>query len=214
LAKHDELFSTPGTSAPNWPMPPVKQFIVVALMAGAAATSTLAVVTPADAAAMQAATIESRTLPAMPSAPPAVEPSAAVPALLQRLRRVSGLSWGEVAAAVGVSRRTIHNWLSGARVASVHLARLAELDRLVNAVAAGSAHDTRARLLQAGPHGRSLLEEMAFNSRPARRRPISTLSVGDLIGPVEEPATVSHEQPPRQSSLRGGPLSRRRPGES
>jgi DNA-binding XRE family transcriptional regulator len=213
MVEHDELFGPPGTSVPISSRPPVKQFIVIALMAGTA-MGTVAVMTPADAAAMQAAAIESRTLPAMPSAPPATEPSADVPALLQRMRRVSGLNWGEVATAVGVSRRTIHNWLSGARVAGVHLARLTELEHLINAVAAGSADDTRARLVRTGPHGRSLLDEMALNSRPARRRPISMLSAGDLLGPVEEPTTLSHEPPSRPSSLRGGPLSRRRQGES
>jgi len=200
-------------TVPNWSWSPVKQFIVIAWMAGAA-TGTVAVVTLADAAAMQTAAIKSRTLPAMPPAPPVTEPSAGVPALLQRMRRVSGLNWGEVATAVGVSRRTIHNWLSGARVAGVHLARLTELEHLINAVAAGSADDTRARLVQAGPHGRSLLDEMALNSRPARHRPIAILSVGDLVGPLEEPTELSHEQPQRRSSLRGGPLSGRRPGES
>jgi hypothetical protein len=115
--------------------------------------------------------------------------------------------------AVGVSRRTIHNWLSGARLADVHRTRLAELGRLVDAVAAGSADATRARLLKPGPNGRSPLDELALSARPVRRRPLSTLSVGELLGPIDESGDVTTQQPPRRSSLRGGSLSTRRPGQ-
>jgi transcriptional regulator with XRE-family HTH domain len=188
----DKLFGPPGTTIPGASWPPAKQFLCSLLMAGAAATGTLTVVTPADAAAMRAAVIESRTLPAMPSSPPVVDRSMAVPSLLQRLRRVSGLSWGDVAAALGVSRRTIHNWLSGTRVAGVHLTRLIEFERVVNATAAGSADDTRSRLVRPGPHGRSLLDELALSSRADRRRPISTLSVGDIVGPVDQSPDRCH----------------------
>lgn len=210
--QRDELFTQPGTTIPglSWP-PPAKQFICRLLMAGAA-VGTLTVVTPADAAAMRDAAIDSRTLPAAP-APAVTDSSSAVPALLQRLRRVSGLNWGEVATAVGVSRRTIHNWLSGARVAGVHVARLAELDRLVDTTASASPDETRARLQQPGPHGRSLLEDLALTSRPERRRPLSVLSVGDILGPVDESADATL-QSQRRSSLRGGSLPRRRPGDS
>jgi transcriptional regulator with XRE-family HTH domain len=212
-AQHEGLFRPPGTTVPGRSWPPTRQFICNILMASAAATATLTLVTPDDAAAMQAAVAESQTLPALPPMP-VEERLVAIPDLLQRLRQASGLSWGDLAKAVGVSRRTIHNWLSGARIAGLHLTRLVEFQRVVDAVAAGSADDTRTRLMQPGPHGRSILDDIALTSRPARRRPLSTVSMGDLVAPVDESANLSPQQLQRRSSVRGGPLPGRRLSES
>jgi transcriptional regulator with XRE-family HTH domain len=211
-ALQDQLFTVPGTTAAGTSWPPTKQFIGSLLMAGAVMTGTLTVVTPVDAFAMQAATVESRTLPALPASLPDHERTNEVAAVLRRLRRVSGLNWGDVAAALGVSRRTIHNWLSGARVAGIHFTRLMELERIVNSVAVGSADKTRARLAQPGPHGRSLLDEMALRSQPARRRPLSAFTVGDLVGPTSG-ETEKPSEPKRPSSLRGRALQKRQPPE-
>lgn len=211
----DELFSKPGTTSSGLARPTGKQFICSLLMAGAAA-STLTVVSPADALAMRPF-VEARTLPARPPAPPAAEPATSVTSLLTSLRRVSGLAWGEMAAALGVSRRTIHNWLGGARLAGHHLTRLMELEQTVNAAATGSADDTRARLMQRGPQGRSILEDLALAARPARRVPLSSVPVGEMLTPLEVESNGGTEAAvgsQRRSSLRGGALQRRRPDES
>ena len=182
----DEWFGRVGTTPPTV-MRGTRKFIACAFMAGCAATSTLSTVTPADAAALNAITAQPSTLPAIPRRSLRRRSTRrVVPGMLQRLRRLSGLSWGEIAQAVGVSRRTIHNWLTGARVAGVHLARLLELSRVVDIVATGSVQATRTALLQPNANGRSILDDLALAARPARRRPLSSVSVGDLVTPVDE----------------------------
>ena len=210
----DEWFSHVGTTPPTV-MRGTRKFITCAFMAGCAVTSTLSAVTPADAAAFNAVTAQPSTQSAIPAVAP--EPSVAqtaVPAMLQRLRRLSSLSWGDIAQTVGVSRRTIHNWLTGARVAGVHLTRLLELSRVVDTISTGSAETTRTALMQPNANGRSILDDLALAARPARGRPLSSVSVGDLLTPVDETENFSPQRTQRRSSLQGGSLLRGRPGES
>jgi transcriptional regulator with XRE-family HTH domain len=206
----DEWFGRVGTTPPTV-MRGTRKFIACVFMAGYAATSTLSTVTPADAIALNAVTARPSTLAAIPVQPAPPLDQRAVPGMLQRLRRLSGLSWGEIAQAVGVSRRTIHNWLTGARVAAVHHARLLELGRVVDIVSTGSAESTRMALMQPSANGRSILDDLALAARPARRRPLASISVGDLVTPTDEMASVSPQRPQRRSSLRGGSLPGRRP---
>lgn len=209
----DEWFGHVGTTPPS-AVRGTRKFITCVFMAGCAATSTLSTVTLADAVAWNAITVQPSTLPAIPAAQPAPPiDQSAVPGMLQRLRRLSGLSWGEIARAVGVSRRTIHNWLTGARVAGVHLARLLELSRMIDIVATGSVEATRTSLMQLNANGRSIIDDLALAARPARRRPLSNVSVGDLVTPVDGTVSVSSQRLQRRSSLRGRSLPRRRPSE-
>jgi transcriptional regulator with XRE-family HTH domain len=210
----DRWFGHVGTTAPVVGRG-TRKFITCALMVGYAASSTFSTVTSANAAALIAVSSRQSTLSAIPAAQPAppLEQSA-VPAALQRVRRISGLTWGEIARAVGVSRRTIHHWLAGTRVAGVHLVRLLELGRVVDVVATGSVEATRTALLQPNANGRSILDDLALAARPARSRPLSTVSVGDLVTPVDETLSVTRQRPQRPSSLRGGSLPRRRPDQS
>lgn len=200
-----------GTSPPTVTLRP-RKFIACVFMAGCAATGTLTPVTPADAVALNTMVTHPSTLPALPAEPTEVLDGAVVPAVLRRLRRMSGLSWGDLGRAVGVSRRTIHNWLGGARVAGVHLTRLLELSRLIDLVSAGSPESMRALLLQPTANGRSIIDDLALTARPARRRPLSNTSVGDLVTPTDDTESVSPQRPQRRSSLQGGSLATRRPG--
>lgn len=153
------VFTTPpGTSSPTVAAPcTAKQFVLGTLLAGNMFTATLTAVTPADALALSAAATTGRTLPAAPTPATPAGPRS-VADVLNRLRRVSGLSWGEVASAVGVSRRAIHLWLSGGRVAGAHTARLLEFQRTVAAQPAGPS----------APAGSTVSVWRAAASRPAR----------------------------------------------
>lgn len=201
-----------GTTSPTVALRP-RKFIACMLMAGCAATGTLTAVTPADAVALSTRVAHPSTLTALPAQLTAVPDDAAVPAVLQRLRRMSGLSWGDLGRAVGVSRRTIHNWLGDARVAGVHLTRLFQLRRLVDRVSTGSPESTRALLLQPTANGRSIIDDLALSARPTRRLPLSSVSVGDLVTPTGVSESAS-PRPQRSSSLRGGSLPTRRPDQS
>lgn len=44
---------------------------------------------------------------------------------LQRIQQRTQLDWGQIARTLGVSRRTVHNWLTGTRVNGVNAGRLA-----------------------------------------------------------------------------------------
>jgi DNA-binding XRE family transcriptional regulator len=203
-----------GTTGPTLISGP-RKFIACVVVAGCAATGTLAAVTPADAVALNTIVAQPSTLPAVSAAQPAAMfDQSIVPGLLQRIRRTSGLTWGELGRAIGVSRRTIHNWLGGAHVAGIHLARLLEVSRVFDLFATGSAESTRTRLLRPSANGRSIVDDLALAARPARRRPLSSLSVGDLVTPVNETASANPPRSQRRSGLRGGPLPRRRLDES
>jgi len=210
----DEWFRHVGTTSLNVTLGP-RRFFASVFMAGCALTGTLTAVTPADAVALNTVIAHPSTLPAAPPARPTTAfDNVVVPAVLKRLRGTSGLGWGDLGRAVGVSRRTIHNWLGGARVAGVHLTRLLEVSRIVDLVSTGSAESTRALLLRPTANGRSIIDDMALTARPARRRPISTVSVADLVTPLDETESANLQWPQRRSSLRGSSLPRRRPGES
>lgn len=200
-----------GTTPPTVALGP-RKFMACVFMAGCVATGTLPIITPADAVALNTMVAHPSTLPALPAEQMAVLDSAVVPAVLQRLRRTSGLSWGDLGRALGVSRRTIHNWLGGARIAGVHLRRLLELSRQLELVSQGSPESTRALLLQPTTNGRSIIDDLALTARPARHRPLSSVSVGDLVTPRDETESVSAQRPQRRSSLRGTSLPPRRPG--
>lgn len=208
------LFGRPGTSAPVGPAATGRRFIVATLLAGATVFGTISTATPADADALRAAAAAPRTVPAVPPQTPAtMVDSRSVPNLLRRLRDRADLNWGDVAQALGVSRRTVHNWLTGGQIAATHLSRLLELESLVDAADAGDSVTTRVHLTTPGPQGRSLLADFALGSRPVRNVPLSTVSAADLLEP-ETPggnATEAVAGPTRRSSLRGGSLPRRRP---
>lgn len=208
-ADEDEWFGHTGTT-PTTVVRGTPKFMTCVFMTGCTATSTLTAVTPADAIALTTWAVQASTLPAIPARPAPLLDLSAVPGMLQQLRRLSGLSWGEIARSVGVSRRTIHNWLGGAHVAATHLTLLLELSRVVNLAATGSAEATRAALLLPNANGRSLIDDLALAARPARR-PLSSVSVGDLVTPVDEAASVSPQRSQRRSALRAGSMPRRRP---
>jgi len=195
---------------------PGRCFVVAGLIAGASVFGTLPVPTPADAEALRAAVSTTRFTPGTRPGATATVDGRGVPNLLHPLRQSAQLNWGDVADALGVSRRTIHNWLSGAQVAGTHLSRLLELKSLVDEAGSGGAATTRIRLTEPGPHGRSLLDDFALASRPQRKVPLSTVSAADLLGlnDSDAPAPIEMQAPTRRSSLKGQPVSRRRPNRS
>lgn len=189
------------------------RFIVATLLAGTTVFGTISTATPADAHALRAAAVAPRTVPAAPPQTPALMvDTRSVPHLLRRLHDRADLTWGDVAQALGVSRRTVHNWLTGGQLAGTHLARLLALESLVDGAAAGDPATTRVHLTTLGPQGRSLLDDFALGSRPLRNVPLSTVSAADLLEP-DAPganATEAVAGPSRRSSLRGGSLPKRR----
>jgi transcriptional regulator with XRE-family HTH domain len=89
-------------------------------------------------------------------------PSASPPELTQKavneLRRLSGLTWEQLAKLFNVSRRSIHSWASGERLKSFNEENLYRLLDTIRYINRGSASLNRSLLLQPSNDGRSLLD--------------------------------------------------------
>jgi hypothetical protein len=89
-----------------------------------------------------------------------VESETEVQRLVERVKRRSGLTWGQVAEAMGLEQpRAIHLWRSGGGISAANETRLNELNALVDSIDIGSAAAVRAELLQSGTAG-SILERL------------------------------------------------------
>ncbi len=85
-------------------------------------------------------------------------------AAISSLRRLSGLTWEQLAELFEVSRRSVHFWASGQALSAGNEARLRQVLAVVRATDRGDAASNRAALLEV--HGRSrafdLLREQRF----------------------------------------------------
>jgi transcriptional regulator with XRE-family HTH domain len=105
---------------------------------------------------------------------------------LLQLKKRADLSWGEVAEALGVSSRSIHLWMKGARISPRHARRIAELSALVATEDQGNPARTRSRLYAPTTDGTSRLEGFARASRPERKRPLSSQRPADFLSSEDE----------------------------
>lgn len=86
------------------------------------------------------------------------EEAAAAPTaaqLLKSVRETSGLTWDQIARALGVSRRAIHHWTNGDRMSAHNIEQLVALNALVTSVPGDDPDSKRAALLLPGPDGDS-----------------------------------------------------------
>lgn len=97
-------------------------------------------------------------------APPTVD-SQDLKTRIEALKQVSGLTWGQLAGALGVDPRTLHFWRTGGGVREEHEARLRALIRLAGAIADRAGAGVREELLseQLGP---SLLSRLEVGQPP------------------------------------------------
>ncbi|MGH3117654.1 MAG: hypothetical protein ACRDQ2_11215 [Gaiellales bacterium] len=86
--------------------------------------------------------------------------------LVDRVKRRSGLTWGQVAEAMGLDQpRAIHLWRSGGGISAANERRLNELNGLIDSIDLGSAADVRAELLQSSTAG-SILDRLHAGESP------------------------------------------------
>jgi len=81
--------------------------------------------------------------------------------LLFELRRLSGLSWDQIAELCGVSRRSVHFWASGKPISKSNHRRLGSLVSVMRHVDRGYGELNQQLLLAPGDGGRTLLELLA-----------------------------------------------------
>jgi transcriptional regulator with XRE-family HTH domain len=126
-------------------------------------------------------------------------------AMVGHLRQQSGLTWNELARALGVSRRAVHHWAAGQRLSEHHARRVEELAMLISNIGAPTPDQTRAALLSPGPDGRSQLSRFEEESKPRQLVPISTLTMGDFFDGGDPT-----EAPPAPSPNRASTIAQRR----
>lgn len=100
---------------------------------------------------------------------------------VRALQTRSGLTWNELGRALGVSRRTVHNWSSGKRISERHAKRLEEFAQLIQQVGGPTPNDTRLRLISPDINGISPLSKFETESRSKSQIPLSTLKVGEFF---------------------------------
>lgn len=129
---------------------------------------------------------------------------------LRQVQQRSGLTWGEMARALGVSRRAMHHWASGKRVSDRNVRRIEEFAALVSSHARATSGLTRGALTALRPDGRSALGIFEDASQPRRAVPLSTLPIGGLLEgdttfppPVVRPARASRVMPRAIPRTRG-----------
>ncbi len=82
----------------------------------------------------------------------------------------SGLTWDQLGKVFGVSRRAVHMWANGGRLNESNAQRLREFSAIVQSLVAAAPGDgteatpesVRARLLEIGPLGRSIVGEFRY----------------------------------------------------
>jgi transcriptional regulator with XRE-family HTH domain len=128
-------------------------------------------------------------------------------ASVRGLYRRSGLTWNEIARALGVSRRAVHHWSEGKRPAESHAQRLEDLVRLVGLYELATPESTRGALLAPTSDGASALSHFAEASAPVRTVPLSTMRPADFFA-ADIVSQTSVRRPSRRSSLSSRPLPR------
>jgi DNA-binding transcriptional regulator YiaG len=80
---------------------------------------------------------------------------------VNELRKLSGLTWEQLANLFDVSRRSVHFWASGQPLAVAHEEKLNRILDAVQYISLGSASLNRSLLMGLGKDGRSYLELLA-----------------------------------------------------
>lgn len=117
---------------------------------------------------------------------PQTDPASVV---LLELRRLSGLTWDQLARVFGVDRRSLHFWASGKPLNPTNEARLRSLLALMRQLDRGTAQANRTMLLTPGPAGQSPYELMVAGNLDQ----VETLAGQGLGRMAPKPAPLSAE---------------------
>lgn len=172
---------------------PVRRPLIVGLMLAGHGTSVVST-SPADAAEPTFLRLEQTT---------AGMPVASAGTAIAELRRLSGLTWDQLAHVCGVSRRTLHFWASGKPMTPGNEEHLQRVLAVVRQIDRGSMAENRAALLNAGATGTLPLDLLAAREYD---RVISLAGVGtDVRVRPQQPApeTLAERAPPPPAELVG-----------
>ncbi len=135
---------------------------------------------------------------------------------LQTIKRLSGLNWSEVASALGVSRRSLYNWLEGTAPTPARQARIVGLRDLLESLgidpttttrvlrtptSAGSPLDLLGRGVEMSTVRAHLAE--AFVALPPRALPTAGPQVAPPVRRLRGPSRVASKTTQREELLHG-----------
>lgn len=112
------------------------------------------------------------------------EPKSAREVVIE-LRRVSGLTWAQLATLLNVSRQTVHSWASGKPLTSEHELHLHRVADVVTAAKLETPDRTRTALITAHD-GRLALDLLAAGDYDGAR---------ELLAENSQPSTQAHPSP-------------------
>jgi hypothetical protein len=137
------------------------------------------------------------------SAPPMVigqvTPAASTAEAVLELRRLSGLTWEELAGVFDVSRRAVHHWASGNAMTAEHIQHLFTTLHLVRRLSHGSSADVRARLLARSATGETGLDLLRAIDSESADRTLAALAI--LAMPTAPLHAVEGKEPPLIAAL-------------
>ena len=121
---------------------------------------------------------------------------------LAELRSKTELTWGQLARALGVNRRSLHFWAQGERPSASNLERLMELVEIVRGIDDGDPTETTEILLE--PHGGepsmfALLCDQGAGMLPESTRPARVPRA--VSGRTRRPPQLSQEERARREGL-------------
>ena len=101
---------------------------------------------------------------------------------ITELRAASGLTTEQVARLLGVTRRTVHNWINGNAMAAQHEERLSRLLALVQALPGATPAERRTALLDSSG-GESLFHRLLGERGESARTHFAAVSTSERIAP-------------------------------
>ncbi|MFF1606170.1 helix-turn-helix domain-containing protein [Amycolatopsis sp. NPDC058278] len=109
---------------------------------------------------------------------------------IRRVHASSGLTWDEIARLVGVSRRTVHNWIQGARVSSANARTLSRVCTTLEREDKGDPASTRAHLLAPRLGGMSPYERMLARRLDNEPKHVDDFNPSQRVSMRESPPDV------------------------
>ena len=121
---------------------------------------------------------------------------------LAELRSKTELTWGQLARALGVNRRSLHFWAQGERPSASNLERLMELVEIVRGIDGGDPTETTETMLE--PHGSepsmfAILCDQQAGMFPELTRPAGVPRA--VSGRTRRPPQLSQEERARREGL-------------
>jgi transcriptional regulator with XRE-family HTH domain len=128
---------------------------------------------------------------------PATEPIRLPQQAVNELRKLSGLTWEQLAHLFDVSRRSVHFWASGQPLASAHEEKLNRILDAVQYISLGNASLNRSLLMGIGNDGRSYLELLAAGEYDRVKYLLGTgnISSKPQLTPLSPATTVARTSP-------------------